>query len=63
MINAIFLENMEYISSSNHIICSANYLVFCCFFFNLVLALLQDWSLCWDHWEVVQMPHTNQALP
>ena len=29
----------------------------------LVLALLRDCSLCWDHWKVVQMPHTNQALP
>ena len=28
-----------------------------------VLALLWDCSLCWDHWEVEQTPHTNQALP
>ena len=29
---------------------------------HLVPALLRDYSLCWDHWEVVQTPHTNQAL-
>ena len=29
----------------------------------LVLALLGDCSLCWDHWEVVPTPYTNQALP
>ena len=40
-----------------------------CFFFGaniyffLVLALLRDYSLCWDRWEVVQTPHTSQALP
>ena len=33
------------------------------FFYFLVLTLLRDCSLCWDHWEVVQTPHTNQALP
>ena len=35
------------------------------FFIYLVFALLRDCSLCWDHgnWEVVQTPHTNQALP
>ena len=33
------------------------------FFIYLVLALLRNCSLCWDHWEVVQTPHTNQALP
>ena len=32
-------------------------------FFYLVPAFLRDYSLCWDHWEVVQTPHTNQALP
>ena len=32
-------------------------------FFFLVLALLRDYSLCWDHWEVVQTLHNNQALP
>ena len=33
------------------------------FLFYLGLALLRDCSLCWDHWEVVQTQHTNQALP
>ena len=28
-----------------------------------VPVLLGDFSLCWDHLEVVQTPHTCQALP
>ena len=35
----------------------------CLFFYYLVPALLRDCSLCWDHLEVVQTPHTCQALP
>ena len=31
--------------------------------FFFVPALLRDCSLCWDHLEVVHMPHTYQALP
>ena len=34
-----------------------------CIGFFFVPALLRDFSLCWDHLEVVQKPHTCQALP
>ena len=40
-----------------------NSLVVCFLCVFLYLALLRDCSLCWDHLEVVQTPHTCHALP
>ena len=47
---------------SDHLLITVFCHLFFFYFFCFVLALIRDCSLCWDHWDVVQTPHTHQAL-